>query len=494
MKARIPHPFFVYASQFTLKSIVVAISYWAFYLTKFHSDKLKMFATFKEYNVVYNGRRYKDKVTLYQTNLIDVMYEVINYNCYGKREITFEEALYLIHLHVNLESSRHSSKNSHTDFMLYLFGNLGEQKRFQFASDFFDDFSREKYILETISKKKHPKNDIYIDFEKEFLAETSISTDDYSALLFVLFVYFCNISNVFNPSNIKSELDNPALSNERITAMLKKYSVSIDEVRGNSMKRQIFYLKPLLEIDGVYISINPFLLLCTFVNSNFWVIRNKYMNANKDTQRFTNAFGKYFEIYFEEILHNCLPKEQFENIQESSDGKRADWHITIGEYHFLVEQKSAISMLGIKQSKPDVEAMKKHILKNWGEAVEQLVETQQFYKLDNAIKIILVYEDYYNSLCLDTLFDLNPNLTNDKNYWLVSIQDFERLIYTYKTDPKKFFKIVNEKIEAERTQSKNGRDLSMFLTKNGVTENGYLEEYGIVNEFKKIENYIFYNK
>lgn len=472
----------------------MAISYWAFYLTKFPSDQFKMFATFKEYNVVYNGRRYKNKVTLYQTSLIDVIYEVIKYNQYGLNEISPDQALFLVNLYLDMDNSRTPKKRSHTDFMLSLFGNIGEQKKFQATSDFFDDFSREKYILETISKKKHPKNDIYIDFQKEFLEETSISTDDYSALLFVLFAYFCNISNVFNPSNIKSELDNPALSNERITAMLKKYSVSIDEVRGNSMKRQIFYLKPLLEIDGVYISVNPFLLLCTFANSNFWVIRNRYMNASKDTQRFTNAFGKYFEIYFEEILQNCLPKEQFENIPESSDGKRADWHITIGEYHFLIEQKSAISMLEIKQSKPDVEAMKKHILKNWGEAVGQLKETQKILKLDNAIKIILVYEDYYNSICLDMLFDLNPNLTNDKNYWLVSIQDFERLIYTYKTDPKKFFKIVNEKIEAERTQSKNRRDLSMFLTKNGVTENGYLEEYGIVNEFKKIENYIFYNK
>lgn len=489
-----PHPFFVYASQFTLKSIIIAISYWSFYLIKNPNNDVKMFATNKDYTVIHNGKICKKRVQLYQTNLIDVMYEVINYNCYGKTEITLDESLYLIHLYVNLESSRHSNKNSHTDFMLSLFGNLGEQKRFQSASNFFDDFSREKYILETISKKNHPKNDICIDFQKEFFEKTSISTDDYSALLFVLFVYFSEISNVFNPANFESELKNPALSNDRILKMLKNYSASIDDVRRHVLKRQTFYLKPLLEIDGIYILVNPFLLLCTFVNSNFWVIRNKYMNAGKDTQKFTNAFGKYFEIYFEEILQNCLSTEQFENIKEVSEGKRADWHIAIGDYHFLIEQKSTISMLGIKQSKPDVEAMKKHILKNWGEAVEQLEETQQFYKLDNAIKIILVYEDFYNSLCLDVLFDLNPDLTNDNNYWLVSIQDFERLIYTYKTCPKKFFKIVNEKIEAEKSKSKEGRDLSMFLLKNGITNNGYLEEYGIANEFKKIDNYIFYNE
>ena len=494
MKARIPHPFFTYISQFTLKSIIVAISYWAFYLIKKPSDQFGFYATIKDYSIIHNGKRIKSKVSLYQPNLIDVMYEVINYNCFGNREITFDEALYLIHLHVNWEGAIHSKKSNHTDFMLSLFGNLGEQKRFQFASDFFDDFSREKYILETISKKEHTKNNISIDIQKDFFEETALSTDNYSALLFVLFVYFSNINNVLSPQKIKSELNHPDLSNDRIIHMLKKYSVSIDEVRESTAKRQIFYQKPLLEIDGVYVSVNPFLLLCTFVNSNFWVIRNKYMNAGKDTQRFTNAFGNYFEIYLEEVLQNCLSKEQFENIPEAKNGKRADWYVNIGGYHFLIEQKSTISMLGIKQSHPDVEAMKRHILKNWGEAVEQLEETQRFYKLDNAIKIILVYEDYYNSVCLDTLFDLSPGLTNDNNYWLVSIQDFERLIYTYKTNPSMFSKIVQEKIEAEMTHSTNGRDLSMFLLKNGITQNGYLEECGIVDEFKKIENYIYYKK
>ena len=95
----------------------MAISYWAFYLTKFPSDQFKMFATFKEYNVVYNGRRYKNKVTLYQTSLIDVIYEVIKYNQYGLNEISPDQALFLVNLYLDMDNSRTPKKRSHTDFM-----------------------------------------------------------------------------------------------------------------------------------------------------------------------------------------------------------------------------------------------------------------------------------------------------------------------------------------------------------------------------------------
>ena len=494
MKAIPVHEFFQYVSKFTLKSMLTAISCWAFYLIKYPSDDSNMFATHKEYSVIHNGKKYKNIVSLYHTNLIDVFYEVIDYGYYGKKEITLDEALHLIHLHVNLVSSRYTKKNSDIDFWLGLFGMLGEQRRFQLTTDFFDDFAREKYILETISKKNHAKNDSGIDIQKEFFVETSLSTDIYSALLFVLFSYFSEMSPAVNPLKLDPDLNHPGLSNDRIIDMIKRYAISVDEVRESKLKRQVFYLKPIVQIDDVYISVNPFLLLCTFVNSNFWVMRNKYLNSKKDKQKFTSAFGNYFEIYLEEIFENCLLKEQYQNIKEVNNGKRADWHLTIGDYHFLVEQKSSISMLTIKQSSPDIEAMKDHICKHWGEAVNQLEETQRVYKLDKAIKIILVYEDYYNSMCLDKLFDLNPSLINDKSYWLVSIRDFERLMYTYKIDPNTFFKVVSEKIEAEENSSQEGRDLSKFLSNNGIKHNAYLEEHGIINEFEKLETYINYNK
>ena len=129
-------------------------------------------------------------------------------------------------------------------------------------------------------------------------------------------------------------------------------------------------------------------------------------------------------------------------------------------------------------------------MKNWGEAVKQLNETQKQLKIENAIKIILVYEDYYNSICLDKLFELNPSLENDKKFWLISIKDFEKLMHTYKTNPKLFSKIVSEKNEAELKSATDGREMSMFLSKNGIHDNEYLDEFGISKEYDKIEQLI----
>ena len=482
-----PNQFYIFASQFSQESILTAISFWSYELYNNPNKNFKMFGANKGYNFIRGDRRYKGKVTLYQTNLVDIMYDICKYERFGLQTITKEEALYLIHLHVGLESERRSSKEKHTDFMLRLYGNLGEQAKIQGVQALLKDFVREKYILETISKRDHKKNKSGIDFEKDFLEETSMLPTEYSALIFAIFVFFATTNGTGDVTNIVTGLNNPLFSKEKIEYVLNRYTVAVDDVKNSKMERQIFYQKPIIKAGGLHISVNPFWLLSTLVNSNFWIIRNKYKNDKKDSQRFTNAFGEYFEIYLEEIFERCLSKEQYKEIEKTNKGQRADWYLKIGDYNFLIEQKSSISMLEIKQSHPNVETMKKHIVSVWGEAVEQLEETQKFYKLDNAIKIILVYENYYNSECLEFLFDLNSELTNDNQYWLVPICDFENLMYTYKTDPKKFFKIVAEKDEAEQTQSKYGRNLSKFFENNGVDCNSYLKGCGMFDEFDGIQ-------
>ena len=491
MKAKNLHPFHQFASKFTLKSILRAVSKWSFELIKNPDKDLRMFATHKAYEFILDGRKCKGVVSLYQTNLIDVIYDLICFNNYGKEEISDVEALYLIHLHVNFEGSRIKENEANIDFWLRLMANLGEQKKFQQTSDFSDDFSREKYILETISKKTHVKNTYKLDFEQEFFNETSMPTTEYSAIVFALFVYFSHVNIVLNPSHLVVENSSSLFTGEKIINMAQRYSTTIEEIKESPMKRQIFYQKPLIKIDNDFICVNPFLMLSTFVNSNFWIVRNIY-NAKK-SQNFTNAFGKYFEIYFEEILENCLSSAQYENIEETSKEKCADWHIKIGEYNFIVEQKSAISFLSIKQCNADIDAMKKYILTNWGKAVKQLEKTQETLKIEKPIKIILIYEDFFNCICLDKLFELDKTLFNDKYYWLMSIKDFEKLMYTYKTNPEIFFKVVSEKIKAEETHSNEGRDISKFLSDNGITENDYLSNFGISEEFEKIEDYLKQN-
>lgn len=171
---------------------------------------------------------------------------------------------------------------------------------------------------------------------------------------------------------------------------------------------------------------NAHLMLALFVNSNYWVLRNHYLKIR--SQVFLNAFGVYFERYVEELLNYCLEKNQYTHVQEVNDEKRADWLIEIDNYNFIVEQKSSLSILGIKQTQTDINAIKQHILKNWGEAVRQLSCTQSALEIKKPIKVILVYEDYFKAECLDELFALDTSLRDDRSYWLLNIREFEMLI------------------------------------------------------------------
>ena len=116
---------------------------------------------------------------------------------------------------------------------------------------------------------------------------------------------------------------------------------------------------------------------------------------------------------------------------------------------------------------------------NWGEAIRQLHSTQISEGVKECVKIILVYEDYYKSECLDEVFSLGDLPENDGTYWLVTINEFEMLLNTYRKVPLLGLKIINEKLTAETNKDKTGRDLLGFLIDNGISENTYLEEFNI---------------
>lgn len=484
MKARMPHLFYTYASQFSLKSIVLALSGFAMDLIKNQNQGSSCYYAIKHYRIKHKNSMIRDKVPVYQVNLIDVMYEVVTMDKFGQKAITQDEALYLVHLHVNLVEERHKRDRKKIDIRLWLEANLGEQTKFQKIKDFFDDYSREKYILEIIGNKEHPKNQIKLDFNKEFSDLTGVSTDHFSFAVFLIYVYFSTVSHCIDFEKILPEEMVFDVSKKTIMDVLKRYSVSVDEIKVSNQKRQTFYLKPILRMGNEFIAVNPLLLLETFSHSNYWIVRNEHMTRN--SQAFINYFGKLFEIYLEEVLNNCLTKEQYQNIEESNIEKRADWHLNIEGYEFFVEQKSSLSLLSIKQSQPDLEAMKKHICKVWGKAAKQLAQTEKYYKSNNAIKIILTYEGYYGCTCIDQLFKLDSTIVNDGRYWLMSIKEFEEFIFTYKTNPKKFFDVVEKKTIAEKTQNLNERGVLIFLKRVGVKRQHYINAFGISGQFNKI--------
>lgn len=480
MKARIPHKFFLLVQKYSLESMLKAVSIWAFDLYNNPDKDMGYFA---------GNRFYKpsiEKVMLVQTWLIDLVYELINYNHYGQEDISLNEALKLIGLYGNYKNDTEHTLYSKKDIFLYVYGFFGEQRRIQ-SNSYFEEFAREKYILEEISKCSEA-NCYNIDYKDEFFQETSFSTDVYSANLFSIFAMFVLNSSIASKENVIQYHSKSPINSDDILFMMDNYSISIEEIRNHPLRRQALYTKPIIKMDNYYIATNPFLLLALFANSNYWILRNKYYNIQ--SLNFLNAFGIYFEKYVEEIFQHCLNENEYIKIPVSNKNKekRSDWKLNLQGFNILVEQKSTLPVLGIKQNQPDIQAMKKHILKAWGEAVEQLSETEKHYNL-KFIKIILVYDEYFKSEALEELFKLRTDLYNDGNYWLINIREFEMLMMLYHNDKDLFNTIVNEKMESESVFSLDGRELSFFLDKYHITKNDYLTKLGIYSEADRIIRY-----
>lgn len=484
MKAILPHRFYIFASQFTLESMLKQISNLSYHIFSNPDSLSKQLAKTMTFRVTINRKIISGRANVVQTWIIDMLYDLVSSNNYGSKSISFDETIYLVSIYNEYCNSR--EKNiSQKDILLFVYGFFGEQKDFQTNFSFKERFSREKYILDVLSCKKHKDNTFAIDIHKEFFKITGFTTDHYSSLIFFVLLIFILNNGIIKESQIPS-YSNHTFTQNGILSILNQYSTNTTDLRKSELKRQFLYTKPIIKIGEMYISSNAFLMNALFENSNYWILRNEYHRRN--LLHFINAFGIYFEMYVEELLNYCLSKEQFSKIPLANNQKRADWAIEIENYTFIVEQKSSLSLLGIKQNQPDIEAMKRHILRTWGEAVDQLNETQNALNLNSAIKIILVYEDYYKSECLGELFRISPNLTNDYNYWLMTIQEFEMLLYTYKTNPTVFFEIITDKVRLEHMQSRDGRDIEQLLSRKGISDNIYIQKSGIINQFQRIED------
>ena len=285
-------------------------------------------------------------------------------------------------------------------------------------------------------------------------------------------------------TDLISYLQKKGITESEFRAVFERYTQNAEDVKKSKLQRQFFYSYPFIYLNGLYYASNPYLLFSLICNAYYWVLRNRFCKLKRSD--FISSYGAYFEKYVNEIMDRCLPSDSFEKIpvSENQGDKRADWNIHLENYHILVEQKSTISVLTIKQSQPDIKEIKKHVIKVWGEAVEQLKNTEEALRIPNCIKMILVYDDYFKPECLEELFRLRQDLHNDGRYCLISIREFEMLMMLYSQDKDAFKIVMNNKIQAELTESKESREFSKFLADCGVNENQYLSHYGIYHGLK----------
>ena len=206
----------------------------------------------------------------------------------------------------------------------------------------------------------------------------------------------------------------------------------------------------------------------------FWIVRNHYSKIK--SQDFTNGFGILYEEYIRELFDYCLKKEQFEKI-EVHKTKRADWRLIIGNYRFLIEQKSSLLRLSAKKQESNINDISHYAKEVIFDALEQLDKTEKYYSDGTYIKIILIYEDYLYPEIMDMFFKIDDCPVNkDNKYWLMTTEEMEMFMYTYKNDSELFAKIIDEKNARENSDYKQGKSIKTIMNEIGIINNEYIEK------------------
>lgn len=415
-------------------------------------------------------------------DLIDAAFYAVRYTneSRGKSIITKNDLIYLLAADDLFKEQsedhtiRHVSGTDH--FYFYLWGFIGEQLRFQNIGKVFDNAIRDMYILLNLA----PRAGInYI--EKQIEEETGAP---WYVLISTLLITWAGFNHVNELEELLPLIKwNEEFTKDIFTTIIERYSTTYSEIKESKLKRQVFYLTPYIRSKTGTISINSFLNLFTYEHCLYWTIRNRFLREG--SQQFLNDFGELFEEYFQEVLHTYLNENEFSQILPDQKKPRADWKLEICGYTFLIEQKSSLIKLSVKQQATDVDEFE-HYFKKIIEAMSQLLSNEQELNKE-CIKIILLYEDYIKPELLDEIFS-RCVIENDHRYWLVTIDEIERLLYLYKHKQANFLKIIKEKIKRENGQIPQGesKGLDRLLFKYDKAENHHMKQ----EKFERYEQFV----
>ena len=216
----------------------------------------------------------------------------------------------------------------------------------------------------------------------------------------------------------------------------------------------------------------------------FWVLRSYYQKKpKKQSQIFTDEFGVWFEKYFSELCSAF----SIDKTRISEDGrKRADWKLEMSGYSFLVEQKSAIVQLSVKQQLSDYFAYKSAIQKTVYKAITQLNETEIDLKIKNPIKLILCYDDYINPDILPSIFtEADCPFNDDHRYFIVNILEMEMFFSLYSTNKNLFEIVVQDMLSRNANGTNDGISLLKIMRDNNFDINLYWTS-PIFDEYKNL--------
>ena len=435
--------------------------------------------------------RQKKEETVWITgwNLISLAYRAILYsNDYrGETIIEDQEVFLLIDFLTAYEQDLESkmidllkkSSDWENEFALYIKGFSGEQ--FHFQTDFrsFDNAARELYILFECKPERLPEIDVKTIVQEEIGL-------DWKQVLCSLFLAWGH--SLVSPSvfDIGAWIKwDDRLSLKDFETVIQRYTTTYEEIKQdeNHIERQQIYIRPFIKTQkSGTLSVSPYSNLFLYEHSVLWIVRDYY--KKKHNQKFTSDFGYYFEEYVQRLFtYYDIPASR---VPEDPKEKRADWAIDLCGYHFLIEQKSAVIGLVVKQPNPDINRMIDYIKRNYFDAFMQLSTTEKLFSEKECIKIVLTYEDYLYEWNNDVLFSMKDHPVEDDGlFWLVNINEFEMLLQLYFENKQSFVELVEEKVKRGKNHSAEGRSIELLLSQYGIHENKYVKN-GQIDKYQNM--------
>lgn len=447
------------------------------------------------FNAILHGFIHKEvEVMLSAWDIHNIAYlSIMNANDYRKQIMQMEEAGVVVNLYRGYENEHSESEyfaNAElADIFKFLMGMTYEQFKYQNPAWTYQSFNRNYHMLigsENINREK------IVDINEITRALFGLNVDELLTVeLIILWLCSKHPDPLSAPEQIYRKKDSSILTKENLQKVIGYYSVSYREVRESKLEKQIFYRKPFVVTQKTKetIAVSIYLVQMMMADGLYWLIRDYYQEHNWGL-KFINAFGEMFENYFEEIASLYLPEKAWYKIPEQRK-KSADYFIEVDEAVLLFELKSGLLGIGAKQQVPDVQQIDKFYDRNIREAYEQLKASEQAYDGEKpVIKVFLLYENMTNTQII--MSSIPEIFVEDRRCYIMTIEDLEMMLATYKNDRNKFDKIVKALAENQNSNIHYESVLKVLNDYGAIGNMHFVDErdyYGKIMKKLEIELY-----
>lgn len=422
----------------------------------------------------------KNKFILSAFHLSDLAFHAIQAtNDFGNKQPSFYDIINLCNEYIKYDEQKSDVeyKGLQTSDFLIKLGIGLSQKQFIYQEIYRirEEFNRQVEIIQEIPKKINSK--LCLDEISYQNKDLGISLSELRAILFALYAYNSGSSD-FTAIILNKSITHihPAFTTANINRVIQFYSANYKDYRQSKLAGNHFYIKPIVRTSHNRLIVpDSYMLAKKMADGPLWVIRDHFRDNN--SQSFVKYFGDLFEAYFGKMLLSQLKNNQHYRISESKTEKRADWFIFTKNYRIIIELKSAIAGMLIKQLYPDINNIKKYTKERLSEGILQLDKTEYDHPDSHrkTIKILVHYDTLYISdgVLRPLAVEQQKNrLINTNNIFFCDIGEFEWFISVLNKSEAEAELILDKKIETQ-DDPKEGIEFSQIIPRISKTGNTY---------------------